>query len=311
MTGSDLPTGAVPWRSLLAEAERRLADAGIGDAASCRLDARRIVERASGNEGADFVLGLEEPASARGVHFFDLMLERRLQGEPLQYVVGAWGFRTLDLLVDRRVLIPRPETEGVVEVALSELDRRREAAVTAGRSLLAVDLGTGSGAIALSLAAERTRVDVWATDSSVDALDVARANLAGLGGAGTRVRLVEGDWFAALPDELAGTIDVVVTNPPYVATSDELAPVVRNWEPPSALLSGADGLDDVRTILAAAPRWLAPAGALVVELAPAQADTAVALALAAGFTSAEVLPDLASRPRTLLARTPSAPSRSG
>ncbi len=305
MTGPDLPDGAVPWRSLLAEAERRLADAGIGDPASCRLDARRLVERASGNEGAEYVLGLDEPASARGVHFFDLMLDRRLQGEPLQYVVGAWGFRTLDLLVDGRVLIPRPETEGVVDLALTELDRRRPRALAAGRSLVAVDLGTGSGAIALSLAAERTRVDVWATDSSADALDVARANLAGLGGAGTTVRLVEGDWFAALPEELAGAVDVVVTNPPYVATGDQLAPVVRDWEPTTALFAGVDGLDDVRTIVAAAPRWLAPAGALVLELAPSQADAAVALARDAGFRTAEVLPDLSGRPRTLVAHTPS------
>ena len=122
------------------------------------------------------------------------MVARRRAGEPLQYVLGSWGFRRLDLLVDRRVLIPRPETEQVVEVALELLAGRE-------RPLVVADLGTGSGAIALSLARElpSTGVEVWATDISTDALDVARANLAGLGRAAVNVRLAEGDWFGALP----------------------------------------------------------------------------------------------------------------
>src|SRR5688500_6955983 len=124
------------------------------------------------------------------------MAERRLAGEPLQYVLGSWGFRTLDLFVDPRVLIPRPETEvvaGLAIDALADLDRPG----------IAVDLGTGSGAIALSLAAEHwPHVEVWASDASADALAVARANLAALGRRGAVVRLVEGDWFGALPDDL-------------------------------------------------------------------------------------------------------------
>ena len=304
MTPPDLPAGAVSWRMLAAEAERRITAAGVADPGSAGIEARRIVERASGNEGAEYVLGLDEAATERGVHFFDVMIERRLTGEPLQYVVGRWGFRTLDLLVDRRVLIPRPETEVVAGLALDELDRMRPHAEAAGRALTAVDLGTGSGAIGLAVAAERERVDVWLTDASADALAVARANTVGLGRAATRVRIVEGEWFAALPPELAGAIDVVVSNPPYVATGDELPPVVRDWEPPSALFAGADGLDDLRVLVAEAPLWLAAGGALVLELAPSQAAPVAALALEHGFAEAEVRPDLSGRDRAVVARLP-------
>jgi release factor glutamine methyltransferase len=287
---------------LAAEAERRLgAEPGLEDA-SPALEARWIVERASGNEGPDYVLGLDEAATERGVHFFDLMLERRLAGEPLQYVLGRWAFRTLDLFVDRRVLIPRPETEVVAGYALDELDRCRDAALAAGRPLVAVDLGTGSGAIGLSLAAERERVEVWLTDASSEALAVARSNLAGLGRPATRVRVAEGGWYAALPTELAGAVDVVVSNPPYVPSGDELPASVLAWEPASALFAGPDGLDDLRVLVAEAPRWLAPGGALVVELDPRQAGAVADLAVASGFVEAEVRPDLAGRDRAVVAR---------
>ncbi len=304
MTPPELPDGAVSWRMLAAEAERRISEAGVADPGSAGIEARRIVERASGNEGAEYVLGLDEAATERGVHFFDVMIERRLTGEPLQYVVGRWGFRTLDLLVDRRVLIPRPETEVVAGLALDELDRLRPHADAAGRALTAVDLGTGSGAIGLAVAAERERVDVWLTDASTEALAVAGANTVGLGRAATRVRIAEGEWFAALPPELAGAIDVVVSNPPYVATGDELPPVVRDWEPPSALFAGPDGLDDLRVLVAEAPLWLVPGGALVLELAPGQAGPVAALALEHGFAEAEVRPDLSGRDRAVVARLP-------
>lgn len=286
-------TEGVAWRALAREAERRLKAAG---APSPAVDARRIVERASGLEGGSYTLGLDEPATARGVAFFDAMLERRIVGEPLQYVLGEWSFRTLDLMVDRRVLIPRPETESVVEVALGELDR------LALPEPVVVDLGTGSGAIALSMAAERRSARVWATDASGDALDVARANLAGLGSAGARVTFDEGSWFDALPDSLRGRVDLVVSNPPYVAASDPLPREVAEWEPMSALVPGPTGLEAIEVILAAAPSWLRRPGAVVVELAPTQADAAVALALAAGFCEATVHHDLTDRPRALAAR---------
>jgi release factor glutamine methyltransferase len=287
----------VSWRNLQAEAQRAL----IAVSDSPAVDARRIVERASGLEGTQYVLGLDDLATERGVHFFDLMLERRMQGEPLQYVVGNWGFRYLDLLVDRRVLIPRPETESVVEFALAELDALRVEA--RGRSMVAVDLGTGSGAIGLSIAYERERVDVWLTDASEDALCVAGANLTGLGRAATRVTIAAaGEWFAALPADLRGQIDLIVSNPPYVAETDELPPVVRDWEPASALFAGVDGLDDLRVIVAEAPGWLSPVGSLVVELAPTQAEPFAALARDAGFAEVEIRQDLTGRDRAVLCR---------
>jgi release factor glutamine methyltransferase len=286
----------VAWRLLLAEAERRLAAAGW---ASPDVDARRMIEEASGCTPAELALGLDEPATVRGVAHLDRMLDRRLAGEPLQYVLGSWGFRTLDLMVDRRVLIPRPETEAVVGYALDELDRLR-----AGqrRPLRVVDLGTGSGAIALSLAAERDRLEVWATDDSADALEVARANLAALGMRGTGVRLAQGSWFEALPVQLAGTMDLVVSNPPYVAEADHLPPEVTRWEPGSALIAGPAGTECLERLLVGAPPWLARPGAVVLELAPHQAEAMVAAARAAGYERVEVLPDLADRPRALVAR---------
>lgn len=277
------------WRDLLDEAATRLGS---------KVDARRIVERAGGFEGADFHAGLDEPVTTRALAFFDSMVERRAAGEPLQYVLGAWGFRSLDLYVDRRVLIPRPETEQVVEVALAELRG------LGSEKPVVVDLGTGSGAIALSVAVEVPAAQVWATDASGDALAVARANLAGIGRAASRVRLEEGSWFAALPGLLQGRVDLVVSNPPYVADSEELPPEVVDWEPVDALFSGPTGLESVRAILEEAPRWLARPGVCVLEIAPHQADDGVAAAYACGFVEAKVHPDLAGRPRALAARLP-------
>ncbi|MGH9164990.1 MAG: methyltransferase, partial [Acidimicrobiales bacterium] len=167
------------WRVLRAEA-----DACLGSA----VDARRIVERASGHEGADHHAHLDEIASSRSATHVEQMVARRAAGEPLQYVLGAWGFRTLDLFVDRRVLIPRPETETVVDMALAELALLARLAGPAPARPVVVDLGTGSGAIALSVAVEVPSAEVWATDRSAGALAVARANLAGIGRAATRVR---------------------------------------------------------------------------------------------------------------------------
>jgi release factor glutamine methyltransferase len=258
-----------------------------------RAEARRIVEEASGYDGATLLLQLDERATALTDARVGQMVERRATGEPLQYVLGRWGFRRLDVLVDRRVLIPRPETEIVVEYAL-------EAADAIGASN-AVDLGTGSGVVALSLAQERPSLSVWAVDSSADALDVARANLAGVGRAGARVRVAHGSWFAALPQELRGAIDLVVSNPPYVAEADQLPREVAGWEPRQALVAGPTGLEAIECIVADAPVWLASGGALVVEIGETQGDAAATLAKAAGFTSVDVRPDLAGKPRVLVA----------
>ncbi|MCA9796412.1 MAG: peptide chain release factor N(5)-glutamine methyltransferase, partial [Candidatus Eremiobacteraeota bacterium] len=236
-----------PWRVFAAEAQARFAAAGI---ASPEVSVRRIVERAAGFEGSEYGLGLGEPATERAMGFFDQMVERHLTGEPLQYVVGEWSFRTLDLMVDRRALIPRPETEQVVEAALAELDRLAPA------SPRVLDLGTGSGAIALSVAVERPAARVWAVDASADALAVARANLAGIGHAGSRVTLLEGSWFDALPREQRDTFDLIVSNPPWVPTPDREVELFRG--------GGLDGESITRQLFEGAGRRLAPGGRMAI-----------------------------------------------
>jgi release factor glutamine methyltransferase len=248
---------------------------------------------------------LDEPVTIRALAWWDQRVARRAEGEPLQYVLGVWSFRALELMVDRRVLIPRPETETVVDVALAELDRVR-AVRPVPEPLTVVDLGTGSGAIALSIATERPGVEVWASDVSAGALEVARANLAGVGGhAAARVRLVEGSWWDALPTDKAGQLDLVVSNPPYVTTGEmgELDPVVVDWEPHGALEAGPDGLEDVEAVLAGAVHWLRPGRAAVVEMAPHQTERAAELARRLGYAEVTVEPDLSGRARTLVART--------
>ncbi|MCB1255998.1 MAG: peptide chain release factor N(5)-glutamine methyltransferase, partial [Microthrixaceae bacterium] len=241
------PDGTISWRELLAEAVARLDGSGVTE--TPESDARRIIEAASGASPAELFLQLDDLATERGVAHFDSMVSRRLTGEPLQYVIGSWGFRTLDLMVDARVLIPRPETEFVVEVALDELDR----VGGSERPTTVVDLGTGSGAIGLSITAERVRTSVWITDASSDALEVARANIAGLGRAGARVSSALGNWFEALPGELSGAVDMIISNPPYIPDSTGLPAQVAEGEPSGALRSGAEGLNDFRLIISSAP----------------------------------------------------------
>jgi release factor glutamine methyltransferase len=242
------------------------------------------------------------------------MAARRAAGEPLQYIFGHWPFRSLDLRVDPRVLIPRPETEQVVEVALGEA--RRVHRLRPQKGLVAVDAGTGSGAIALALAVELGAPmveEIWASDTSAGALSVAAANLevcvaAADAGALPPVALVEGSWLAPLPARLRGRVDLVVSNPPYV-TEEEwavLAPEVRA-EPREALVAGlgrqgAAGLADVEAVLEGARRWLGRPGAVVIELAPAQASQAADRARQLGYDEVRVEPDLAGRPRALVAR---------
>lgn len=258
-----------------------------------RHEARWLLEVACSLDGAEFDTHLNDGLTERMVAHLDAMVARYRAGEPLQYVLGRWQFRYLDLAIDRRVLIPRPETELVAEVAI-ELARS-----CSPRRV--VDLGTGSGAIGLSLAAELPLDDteVWLTDVSTDALDVARANLAGIGRAARNVRVAHGDWFAALPRELR--FEVIVSNPPYVATDDPaLDASVRDWEPSAALFAGDDGLDDYRRIIADAPDHLADGGWLILEIGSTQSDTVRAL-LADRFVNIEIRPDLAGRPRIAIA----------
>lgn len=278
----------ITWRQLWKETADRIGGP----------HARWMCEVASGFDRDEFLAGLDVPATNRGLAHLDSMLARLGTGEPLQYVLGRWGFRRLDLLVDRRVLIPRPETETVVEIAL-HLARSMEPPI------VCVDLGTGSGAIGLSLAVELqvAAVTVWMTDRSSEALDVARANAAGIGSAAAKVRLAHGDWFAALPASLRGELALVVSNPPYVAVDDrDLEPVVRDWEPAAALFAGADGLDEIRRVVAEGREWLRPGGWLVIEIGSVQGPAVDALLQAAGFEEVGITADLTGHDRVAVAR---------
>ena len=259
-----------------------------------RPEARWICEVATALDGSEFDASLDRPVTDRMVQHHDIMVGRYRAGEPLQYVLGRWGFRRLDLAVDRRVLIPRPETELVVEAVLdlvASLPARRVA-----------DLGTGSGAIGLALADELPLdgTEVWLTDADTDALDVARSNLAGIGRAARNVRIEQGDWLDALPADVA--FDAIASNPPYVADgSDLLDDAVRDWEPAQALFAGPDGLDDYRRLVPGALRHLTATGSLVLEIGTDQGPAVRALCEAAGYRTVEVRPDLAGHDRVVVA----------
>jgi release factor glutamine methyltransferase len=270
-------------------------------------EARFIVEEVLGPAPApaDQVVAVADIDTARQ------LAVRRRGGEPLQYIFGHWAFRHLDLVVDGRVLIPRPETEQVVEVALDELRRLAPAAPTI------VDAGTGSGAIALSMATELATEfpsgQFWATDSSPDALAVAGANFVRVRhgtAAVLPVTFLLGSWLSPLPPALQGAVDLIVANPPYVALAEwaDLDDEVRR-EPVTSLVAepasdGTPGLADVEDLLLQARSWLARPGVAVVELAPHQAEAAGRLARAMGYVDVSVAPDMARRPRALVVRAP-------
>jgi release factor glutamine methyltransferase len=281
-------------RQALDAAVDALAAAGVEDP---RLDAELLLAEATGSSRAALVAdgGAEVPAAA--ARRFGEMVRRRLRREPVAYILGRKGFRNLDLAVDRRVLIPRPETELLVELAL---ELKPESVL---------DVGTGSGAIALAVADELPECAVTATDTSPGALEVARANAERLGLA-KRVRFVEG----TLPEAGAGTqgagFDLILANLPYVAEGDwpSLQPEVKQWEPREALLAGPDGLDAYRTLLVpgcALPLLrIAPQrkGALAVEVGEGQAPAVAELMRGAGFGEIETRPDLAGIERVVIGR---------
>jgi release factor glutamine methyltransferase len=287
---ADLAADLVTWRELWAQTSAAIDD---------RMQARWCCEVASASlDGDDFLSRLDEPATVRMVAHLDTMVARYRAGEPLQYVLGEWSFRHITLAVDRRVLIPRPETELVAEVAIG-------LAAACSPTRLVADLGTGSGAIGLSMAVELPRhgTIVWVTDASADAIDVVRSNLAGIGPAAANVRVAHGSWFAALPHDTL--FDVIVSNPPYVAVgSPDLDASVAEWEPAGALLSGADGLDDIRAIAAGVTEWLRPAGILVLEIGADQGPAVEEILHRAGLVDVEIRPDLAGRDRIAVAHRP-------
>ena len=285
------PDGHITWRELMANTAETLGDTAV---------ARWLCEHASGLDAEEYVAELDELVNARsGIHL-DAMIRRVLDGEPVQYVMGRWAFRYLDLLVDQRVLIPRPETELIVEIVL------RHVGASKGPFTMA-DLGTGSGAIGLSLLHELPlhSATVWMTDASADAIDIARANAAGIGRPAAGERFETGSWWDALPSDIAGLCDVVVSNPPYIAHGDaEVETSVNEWEPHSALFAGDDGLDDIRTITAGAPQWLRHGGLLVVEMGHTQAEAVSELFAAAGLTDVTVHKDLTGHDRFVSGQKP-------
>ncbi|HEX4753805.1 MAG TPA: peptide chain release factor N(5)-glutamine methyltransferase [Solirubrobacterales bacterium] len=286
--------GAANAAEALAAATDALAAVGIAEA---RLDAELLLVAASGRGRASLIAdpaATIEPAAARR---FGELVRRRLRREPLAYIVGSKGFRRIELAVDRRVLVPRPETELLVEVAL---ERRP------GRVL---DVGTGSGAIALALADELPGAEIVATDTSPGALEVARGNAARLGLA-DRVRFEAG----TVPQ--GQSFDLILANLPYVAERDwaGLQPEVTQWEPREALLAGPDGLDAYRELLAPAgeamPECLNPVfsdqppgpdtQAIALEIGEGQAIEVAELVRDAGFPTVEVREDLAGIERVVV-----------
>ncbi|MDH2024780.1 peptide chain release factor N(5)-glutamine methyltransferase [Stenotrophomonas maltophilia] len=232
------------------------------------------------------------PATAQAA--FEALLARRAAGEPVAYLTGRRGFWTLDLRVDAATLIPRPETELLVELALERLP--------SDRPLSVADLGTGSGAIALALASERPLAQVLATDASPGALAMAARNAAHH--ELRNVRFAEGgqDWYAPLQ---GARFALIASNPPYIASEDpHLQQGDLRFEPASALASGIDGLDDIRRIVAGAPEHLQPAGWLLIEHGWDQGAAIRTLFDAAGFADVQTQQDLEQRDRVTLGRRP-------
>jgi len=249
---------------------------------SPRLDAELLLGAATGLSRAEVVASPTRPLEPDEARRFADLVRRRREREPVAYLLGEKGFRGIELKVDGRVFVPRPETEHVVEAALARLPGGARV----------VDVGTGSGTIALALKDERPDLAVVATDSSADALAVARANALLLGLA---VEFVLGDLLAPV----TGTFDAVVSNPPYVADDDPLPPEVARYEPTAAVSGGPDGLAAYRRLLPAA----AALGArlVVLEVGATQAAAVTALAGEAGYSHTEVTRDLAGHERVVSA----------
>jgi release factor glutamine methyltransferase len=261
---------------------------------NARLNAELLLSGVLGLKRLDLYLQHDRPLQPHELAEFKARLLRRARREPLQYIDGRAAFRDLTLAVDRRVLIPRPETEGLVQEVL-------DWAEAAGRDdLSAVDVGTGAGAIALALATEGPFARVVAIDVSTDALDVARANHAGAA-PGSAVEFRQGDLLAPVMGE---RFDVVVSNPPYVGEveRDSLDTEVRDWEPAGALFAGGDGLDAIRRLVADAPAVLRPGGLLAVEMGAGQGEAVMELVRASGaYDAPRIKQDLAGRDRIVLA----------
>jgi release factor glutamine methyltransferase len=259
------------------------------------VDARVLLAHVLGCDRAWLIAHAGDALSRDAADAFFALAKRRRLGEPVAYLTGRREFWGLELAVTPAVLIPRPETETLVEVALARLQ--------ADRGVRVLDLGTGSGAIALAIAKERPQAEVTATDVSAEALAVARANAARLGLA--NVAFAHADWYAGVP---GGPYDAIVANPPYIAQDD---PHVRDgdlrFEPRGALVSGVTGLAALATIVAGARDRLVPGGCLAVEHGHDQDDAVRGLFVAAGFTAVEGFRDLAGIRRVVAGQARATP----
>jgi release factor glutamine methyltransferase len=274
----------------LRKAEDFLARKGLPKA---KAEAGHLFAGVLGLRRLDLFLQFERLLTADEVERLRAATVRRANREPLQHILGTAPFRALILKSDRRALIPRPETEELVDLALGLFP--------ADQAVRVLDLGTGSGAIALAIASERPAWKVEAVDASDDALGLARDNAASLGLA-DRVAFAKSDWFDAVTD----AYDLLVSNPPYL-TEAEVAgaePEVRLHDPASALVAPDEGLADLRRLLAAAPRHLRPGGWIVLETGVAQHEALAEITQAAGLAEGQGKPDLSGRPRFWLARRP-------
>ncbi len=272
----------------LRRAAERLAVAGLEDA---REEARRLLAAAGPLTSAQLITSLNDAQPADEAERFNALVVRRGSREPLSHILGRVGFWTLELEVTPDVLTPRPDTETVVEAALSGLSDR-----TAPLRIL--DIGTGSGAIVLALLSELPNATGLATDISPAALAVARRN-AERNGLGDRISFKQTSWA----DGVDGPFDLVLSNPPYIASAviDTLEPEVRDHEPRLALDGGPDGLGPYPHLLAEAKRLLAPGGLAVFEIGYDQGEAALQLAGASGAVEASLRQDLAGRDRALVA----------
>jgi release factor glutamine methyltransferase len=258
-----------------------------------RLEAELLLAHALDRPRSWFYAHAGDMLEPRDSQAFEELIRRRDRGEPVAQITGRRGFWSLELLVTPDTLIPRPETELLVELALERLPR------TEPRHVL--DMGTGTGAVALAIASERPLADVTATDASEAALAVARDNAAE---SGLPLTLLPSDWYRGLPDR---RFDVVVSNPPYIAAADpHLRQGDLRFEPMSALVSGVDGLDAIRVIAAGALAHLKPGGWLLVEHGHDQGAAVRALFEEAGLASVATERDLEQRERVTLGRSPPA-----
>ncbi|SFR88731.1 release factor glutamine methyltransferase [Dyella sp. OK004] len=263
-------------RGVLAAATQRLGE---------RVDAEALLLHVLEKRRSWLIAHDTDVLDAKVIAVYDALVARRAAGEPVAYITGRRGFWSLELEVTPATLIPRPETELLVELALRHLP--------SDQTLQVADLGTGSGAIALAIAHERPRAQVSAVDVSAEALSVARRNAQRLGIG--NVRFVQGSWMTPLSNE---SFAVIVSNPPYIEADDpHLGQGDLRFEPAGALASGADGLDAIRQIVAAAPAHLQPDGWLLMEHGWDQGPPVRALLAAAGYVDVETVRDLEGRDR--------------